>query len=407
MTRNVVMISPGYPAEMPWFTRALSQIGARVIGLGEQPRQALPEVVTRHIAHYVRVRTLWDEVGVVREMQRLAGQVRIDQVECLWEPGMLLAARIRESLGLPGMTVDETLPFRDKEVMKQRLDAAGIRTPRHARARTADEVREAAERIGWPVIVKPIAGAGSADTHRCDSPADLERALRQVRHVEEVSVEEFVEAEEFTFDTICADGQMAFENVCLYKPRPLEQRQLEWVSPQSFALRDLDQPELTAGRRMGRQVLHALGFRTGFTHMEWYRRPDGEVVFGEIGARPPGARLVDLMNYCTDNDTYLGWAEAACYGQLRRTFERRWNVAITFKRARGQGRIRSITGLDRIRADFGSSLIEVDLTPIGAPRRNWKSTLVGDGYIIIRHPDLQTTFRMAERVAREVELHAS
>ena len=33
MTRNVVMISPGYPAEMPWFTRALSQIGARVIGL--------------------------------------------------------------------------------------------------------------------------------------------------------------------------------------------------------------------------------------------------------------------------------------------------------------------------------------------------------------------------------------
>ncbi|KAB2955908.1 MAG: ATP-grasp domain-containing protein [Thermoanaerobaculia bacterium] len=406
MTRNVVMISPGYPAEMPYFTRALSQIGARVIGLGEQPRQALPEVARAHVAHYVQVRTLWDEIGVVREMQRLAGQVRIDQVECLWEPGMILAARIREALGLPGMTVEETLPFRDKGVMKQRLDAAGIRTPRHQRARTSDEVREAAERIGWPVIVKPIAGAGSADTHRCDSRAELEQALRQVRHVEEVSVEEFVEAEEFTFDTICADGRLAFENVCLYKPRPLQQRQLEWVSPQSFALRDLDQPELVAGRKMGRQVLDVLGFRTGFTHMEWYRKADGEVVFGEIGARPPGARLVDLMNYCTDNDTFVGWAEAACFGQVRRQFERKWNVAVTFKRAKGEGRIRRIAGLDRIRADFGANLVEVDLTPIGAPRRNWKATLVGDGYLIVRHPELQTLFHMADRIAREVELYA-
>ena len=171
------------------------------------------------------MRTLWDEPAVVREIQRLSRQIRIDRVECLWEPGMLLAARLREALGLPGMSVEQTLPFRDKEVMKRRLDDAGVRTPRHASATTEDQVREAAERIGYPVIVKPIAGAGSADTHRCDSRAELEQVLRRVKHVEEVSVEEFVEAEEFTFDTICAGGRLAFENVCLYKPRPLVQRQ--------------------------------------------------------------------------------------------------------------------------------------------------------------------------------------
>ena len=44
---------------------------------------------------------------------------------------MLLAARLREELGLPGLTVAQTVPFRDKERMKQLLDAAGIRTPRH------------------------------------------------------------------------------------------------------------------------------------------------------------------------------------------------------------------------------------------------------------------------------------
>ena len=54
--------------------------------------------------------------------------------------------------------------------MKQAIDAAGIRTPRHAAATNVHGVWEAAERIGYPLIVKPIAGAGSADTYRIDDP---------------------------------------------------------------------------------------------------------------------------------------------------------------------------------------------------------------------------------------------
>ncbi|MEO8277491.1 MAG: ATP-grasp domain-containing protein, partial [Thermoanaerobaculia bacterium] len=249
MNLHVLMVSPGYPAEMPFFTRALSLVGAKVIGLGDQPKEGLPPIARDHVAHHLQVRSLWDENAVVREVQRLARQVRIDRVECLWEPGMLLAAKLRESLGIPGMTVAQTIPFRDKEIMKQRLDAAGIRTPKHASAVTEAEVWEAAERIGYPIIIKPIAGAGSADTHRCDDRAALERALKLVKHVEEVSVEEFIEAEEFTFDTICAGGTMFLENVCWYRPRPLDQRQFEWVSPQSIALRQLDVPDLAGGRK--------------------------------------------------------------------------------------------------------------------------------------------------------------
>src|SRR3712207_4265261 len=126
---------------------------------------------------------------------------------------MVLAARIREVLGLPGMTVEQTLPFRDKELMKRRLDAAGIRTPWHASATTVAAVWEAAERIGYPLILKPIAGAGSADTYRVDTSAELSDVLPMLRHVPEVSVEEFVDAEEFTYDTICAGGRILFEPV--------------------------------------------------------------------------------------------------------------------------------------------------------------------------------------------------
>ena len=38
MSSTVLMISPGYPAEMPFFTRGLARAGAQVIGAGDQPR---------------------------------------------------------------------------------------------------------------------------------------------------------------------------------------------------------------------------------------------------------------------------------------------------------------------------------------------------------------------------------
>ena len=135
---NLVMISPGYPAEMAYFTRALAAVGATVIGLGDQPPSALPEPARNAVAHYEQV-NLADEGGVLAALHGLAQHISIEAVECLWEPYMILAARIRESFGLPGMTVEETLPFRDKEQMKTKIDSAGIRTPWHVSAATVGE----------------------------------------------------------------------------------------------------------------------------------------------------------------------------------------------------------------------------------------------------------------------------
>jgi biotin carboxylase len=403
---NVLFLSPGYPGEMPHFTRGLAAVGARVIGLGDQPARALPPMARRAVSAHVQVPNLLDEAAVVRQVSREARRLRIDRVECLWEPGMLLAARIREELGVPGLDVRHTIPFRDKERMKQVLDAAGIRTPRHASARTARDCVESAERIGFPLIVKPIAGGGSADTHRVDTMAELEAVLPRLRHVAEVSVEEFIDGDEFTYDTVCAGGEVLYENIAWYRPRPLDEKKHEWLSPQTICLRRLDAEELRGGREMGGTVLRAMGFESGFSHMEWFRKSDGEVVFGEIGARPPGARMVDIMNYASDADLFTGWAQAVCCGRLSRPIPRRFNAAMVSKRAKGRGRIRRIEGLKKLCDEMGPFLVSVELLPVGSRRRNWKMTSIGDGYLIVRHPELQTTLRMADRIGRELRLIA-
>lgn len=403
---NVLFLSPVYPVEMPWFTRGLAQVGARVVGLGDTPVEALPGEVKGLLADYVYSPRLWDESVTLPLVESLAERVGIDRVECLWEPGMLLAARLRERLGVPGMGVEQTETFRDKEKMKRLLDRAGLRTPRHLTATTVAGCREAAERIGFPLVIKPIAGAGSADTYRVDDARRLEEVLPRLVHVDEVSVEEFIDGEEYTFDTVSIDGEIAYWNVSWYRPRPLVGRSVEWISPQTVALRDVGARELQRGVALGRAVLETLGFRTGFSHMEWFLTPGGEAVFGEIGARPPGARSVEIMNYACDIDLYRGWAEAVVDGRFDQPVERRYNAAVVFKRARGRGCIERVKGLERLLTAFGRWIEVVDLLPVGAPRRDWKQTLLSDGHVVVRHPDLATTLEMADRIGTDLEIYA-
>jgi formate-dependent phosphoribosylglycinamide formyltransferase (GAR transformylase) len=402
----VLMISPGYPLEIPYFTRALACAGAQVLGVSDQPESALPPEACHNLAGYLQVPSLQDEDAVVEAVRRWTSPVTVDKIECLWEPGMILAARLREALGVAGMTVEETLPFRDKDRMKQVLNAAGIRTPRHARATSADECRDAARRIGFPLIMKPIAGAGSADTYRVDDDAQLEETLPRLGHLPEVNVEEFIEGEEFTFDTVCVGGEVAYHSITMYRPHPLIARTVEWISPQIVMLRDVDAEEYAGGREMGRAVLGALNFQTGFTHMEWFRKPSGEIVFGEIACRPPGARSVDVMNYAGDTDLFAGWAEAVVRGRFTQKVERRYNAAIIYKRAQGRGRIYRTEGLERLLSKYGEHIVVIDLLPLGSPRRDWRQTLLADGYLIIRHPDLRRALEIADAVGTDLQLYA-
>jgi len=404
---RVLFLAPAYPAEMPEFVRGLAEVGAHVIGVGEGPAAAIPAETRRYLGDYVQVpQLLFDEDDLVRRVVAWARAHPVDRVEALWEPLVIAAARIREALGMPGMSADTVRGFRDKQLMKERVASAGLRVPHSRRVRTTSEARAAAAFIGFPLILKPIDGAGSADTYRCDDARDFERALSAMGHVSEASCEEFVDGDEFTYDTICIDGVPAYENVAQYLPRPLIARTNEWISPVIITVRNLDQPIIRPGIELGRGVLRALGMDTGFTHMEWYRKSDGEVVFGEIGCRVGGARLIDQMNYTSDVDLFREWARAVCWKTIDADLTRKYNTAIIFKRAQGQGRIQRITGLHAFLARHEHAVVVEDLLKPGQMRRDWKQTLVSDGYLIVRHPDWQGAVAIADEAARTIGMFA-
>ena len=403
---KVVFLAPNYPPEMQQYTRGLAEVGASVMGVGDAPVASLPPSLKRYLDDYLQVPRIMDEDDVVKRVHRWLKGRDIDRILANWEVLVLTAAKLRERVGLPGMSYDTVLGFRDKKLMKDRVAAAGIRVPKSARITKASEARAAAEKIGYPMIIKPIAGAGSADTYRVNDAKELETALSKMRHVPEASCEEFITGEEFTFDTICIDGNPVYMNVAQYLPPPLIARSEEWVSPVITTVRDLSQPHIQRGIELGKRVLKALNMGDGFTHMEWFLKPDGEAVFGEIGCRPGGAHLVDQMNYTSDIDLFREWARVACWRSFEAPTERKYNAAIIFKRAKGRGRITRITGLSEFIRKFGQHMVEQKLLPVGAERRNWKNTLLSDGHILLRHEDWKRANELANMVATDITLYA-
>ena len=406
MAPKVVFLSPVYPPEMIEYTRGLAEVGAEVYGVGDTPKEMLPARVKPYLHDYLQVPRIMDEDDVIARVSKWLRGVEVDNVLSNWEPLVILAARLRDRWGIPGMSVDAVNGFRDKQLMKERVKAAGLRVPKSHRVTTEKETRAAAEDIGYPLILKPIAGAGSADTYKVSSDAELDRVLKLMRGVPEASCEEYIEGEEFTCDTVCIDGKPAYENVASYLPKPLEMRTLEWVSPVIITVRDLSTKKMQAGLELGRNVVKALGMGSGFTHMEWFYTPKGEAVFGEIGCRPGGAHLVDQMNYTSDIDLFTEWARASVLGKFAANVPRKYNAGIVFKRAMGEGRITRIEGLGQWMRDCGEWVVEDKLLRPGTQRRNWKHTLLSDGFVLVRHPEWKEAHRMAFAAATGIRMYA-
>ena len=403
---NVIFLSPSYPPEMNEYVRGLSEVGASVIGVGDSHVSMLPPKTKRHLSHYLQASKLFDEEALIEQVVSWAKGRTIDRLECLWEPLMITAAKIREKLGIPGMSVHTVIGFRDKSIMKDRVKAAGLRVPYAFRCKTNIEIEAAVEKVGYPVIIKPIDGAGSADTYRLDQASQLAKTLLLIQHVQEVSVEEFIDGREFTYDTVCVNGQPRYENVAEYLPRPLIARSNEWISPVIITVKDLKQAHITPGIDLGRGVLKALNMGDGFTHMEWYLTPKGEVVFGEIGCRPGGAHLVDQMNYTSDIDLFREWARSVCWKDVQIKNPRKYNASIIFKRAMGNGTIQVINGLQKFMHDYGNVVCVENLLRPGQRRRDWKQTLLSDGFMILRHENWEITKAISEKFAVDVQLLA-
>ncbi|MFZ5475331.1 MAG: ATP-grasp domain-containing protein [Myxococcota bacterium] len=295
-------------------------------------------------------------------------------------------AEARVALGVPGMDPDTANNFRDKGVMKSKLRAAGIPCARHTRLHSNDDAWAFVREVGFPIVLKPPAGAGCRSTYQINGAEDLTAALAEAKPspAREVLAEEFVRGEEHSFDTITIDGKVVFHNIGRYFPGPLEVMRNEWIQWCVILPREIDGPEFDAVRKIGPAANAALGLRTAFTHMEWFRRKDGSPFVSEIGARPPGAQFVSLMSWSYDRSLYHAWAQMVVEGRVDGPFQRKYSAGVAFLRGAGDGRVAAVENLDLAQQKVGHLVVEAQLPVVGRPKA---SGYEGEGFVIVRHPD--------------------
>ncbi len=406
---NVVLVEPFFPASQRHFARALAEVGATVIGVGESPAEALDEQLKGWLHGYEQVPSVTDAEAMTRQVRLAQDRLWVDRVEATIEAHTLATAQVREACTIPGTSVRTAWLCRDKPSMKQVLREAGVPTAASTAAGSAAEVLAFAEQVGFPLILKPRSGAGAADTLRAENAAGLEHALEIFggQGVESIAVEEFVEGHEGFYDTITINGQVALDFASHYYPNVLEAMRTRWISPQFISTNRIDTvPEYVELREMGRRVNAALGIGTSATHMEWFFGPKG-LKFSEIGCRPPGVGAWDLYSAGNEVDVYREWAMAIVHGETGSAPSRRYASGMVALRPDQDGRITGYTGAEEMNQQYGEWVIDASLPSPGTATQPVEAGYMANAYVRMRHPDYDALRGMLDAVGQMLHVYAS
>lgn len=401
----VVYASPFLRKDVYLFLDRLSRIEGVQVGLiSTLEDDRLPPQVRTSLSSYWRVSDLLDPEELVWAARGLSQQLGpIHRMFTEYELIQMSVAQARAELDIPGMSPSTLLNFRDKGVMKTRLAAAGVPCARHRTVETADDARDFAARIGYPLIVKPVAGVGAREIHQCDTEEEFEEVLESDPPGQDnpLQLEEFVQGEEHSLDTVSVNGKAIWHSITRYLPSPLEVLRNPWMQWRILTPREIDVPEYDDIRRIGEQALSALGMESNISHMEWFRRPDGRIAVGEVGARPPGSRIFTALNWANDYDMYDAWIRLLTLNQFTPPRERKYAVGTAFLRGIGTGRVVDIHGLDAVLHEFRHLLVETDLPYIGQVRANHHD---GEGYLMVRHRETSVVEQVISEIVSRVRV---
>lgn len=242
-----------------------------------------------------------DQAAMIEAARNLCQRHGCDGIFTYEEQSVELTAAIAATLHLPYNSPASVRRCRDKLVMRQTWEAAGVPSARSRLVGSQAEAEAVAAEIGYPVVLKPRAIAASVGVVRADSAAELGMAYRvasgatldryeQAAHG--VLVEEYLEGPEISVESVVVDGQVQIlattHKQVGFAPF------FEEIGHVVSASEPL--PEATDVADVVHQAHRALGVQMGATHAELRLTSTGPRMI-ELGARM-GGDLIPYLVFC-------------------------------------------------------------------------------------------------------------
>jgi biotin carboxylase len=287
--------------------------------------------------------------GAMRAARRLGLEVslepsgaRPDAIMALRERFVVPAARAREALGMPGLPLLAALRATDKAMMKDAARRAGIPCAAFEPLMPGGSLRGVAHRLGLPLVLKRREGSGGRGSFVLEDP---ERAPWVPPNY---IAERPVEGREMSVESIVADGRILFANATEYFVPSFAN-----ILPAPF--------DATEALELNARVIAALGITRGFTHCEIYLTARGPV-FGEIAVRPPGGRIMRLLERAYGFDPWeallrVELEEAPALPARAKGYAGAWVLHP------GAGRVREVSGVEEALAVPGVTGARVRVRP--------------------------------------------
>lgn len=229
-----------------------------------------------------------DEEACLDAAEKLSLRDGLDGVMTLGTDFSTTVAKITGSLGLPGHTYQAALKAKDKYLMRQAFQAAGVPSPDFALITT--EAEASGVKFPGPWVVKPADSMGARGVQLVKSREGLEPAVREaLTHSRKKSaiVEEFIPGREFSLDALVYRGNIAIQG--------LADRDI-WFPPRFIEMGHRFPTHLDSERKQRLVDTFQAGIRSlGLSHgaakgdLRWH--PEKGPMVGEIAARLSGGYM--------------------------------------------------------------------------------------------------------------------
>ena len=172
----LLVIGSGLKLYREYLVRSVSA-RARSAGLDLVLINNLEPTWQRDYFDEITVTNVFDHAVLAARARAVAAARRVVGVLCWDEPLVQPAADIADELGVPGLSATGVRGCRDKNRTRSLLTSAGLVQPRFELTTSVEQARAAAERIGYPVVVKPQALGASMGVVLAGDRAELDVAF--------------------------------------------------------------------------------------------------------------------------------------------------------------------------------------------------------------------------------------
>ncbi|NEN96635.1 MAG: ATP-grasp domain-containing protein [Moorea sp. SIO3I7] len=208
---TILLVTTGYHLYREYLLKMVAEHSHIWLFVDSPPDWQIP-----YILGYTVVDTL-DAQMMIDAARNLPENIKIDGVLCWDEIRMVQTAKLTQALSLPGTNPEYVARCRDKHLTRRFLTASRVPQPTSILVSSLDETTQAAEMIGYPVIIKPRALGASYGVSLVNGAEQVNTAFEHAKTATEegvpvydqrVLVEEYMQGPEVSIDIAWVNGVM-------------------------------------------------------------------------------------------------------------------------------------------------------------------------------------------------------